>query len=98
MEKEPQLQQPDDFDKEAAKFWEDEKERAVKDLQEALRIDQSLKLFMGYLEKGILNPDMPLGEALEKLEKKKFELTDTDPEEAEEAEEIEDEDEKKDGE
>ena len=93
MGKESQPQQPDNFEKEAAKFWEDEKERAVNDLQEALHIDQSLKLFLGYLKKGILNPDMPLGEALEKLEKKKFELCDMDSEEAEEAEEIEDEDE-----
>ncbi len=87
MEKEPKPQQPDDLDKEIAKFWEEEKERAVKDLQEALHIDQSLKLFLGYLEKGMLNPDMPLGDALEKLEKKKFELIDMDPEETEEAEE-----------
>lgn len=80
MEKIPTPQQPDDIQKEAADFYKKEDEKAVDELQEAFNINRLTKSMVEYMDKGFLSPDMPLIEALEKLEKKKFELIGTDPE------------------
>ena len=73
----------EEFKKESEKFFKEENEKAVTELQEALHIDQTLKLFVKYLNNNFLDEDMSLMEALEKLEKRKFELIGIDPENAE---------------
>lgn len=45
-----QPKNPDDFEKETAQFWEQEKEKAVNALQEAMHIDRAVKLFVDYIE------------------------------------------------
>ncbi|MDO8466599.1 MAG: hypothetical protein Q7S83_00470 [bacterium] len=77
---------PEDIDKEAVELFKKEDEKAVDELHEALKIDGAVKLMAGYIEKGFLTHDEPLIQALEKLEKKKFELIGIDPDEAEEDE------------
>ena len=73
----------EEFKKESEKLFQEENEKAVTELQEALHIDRTLKLFLKYLNNNFLDEDMPLMEALEKLEKRKFELIGTVPEEPE---------------
>ena len=87
MEQIPTPKQPEDLDKEAAELFREEDEKTVEDLQEALHIDKLLKLMVGYLGRGFLTDDMPLMWALEKLEKRKFELSGINPEEAEDGDE-----------
>lgn len=84
MEKEEP--KPDNFDNEAAKFFEQEDEKNVDALHEAFRIDRALKLCLKYIKEGLIREDMPLMEALEKLEAKKFELIEIDPDDIEEEE------------
>lgn len=55
----------DDVDKEAAEFFEQEKEKAVNALQEALSIERILKACLKYIDNEFLRMDMPLIEALE---------------------------------
>ena len=73
----------EEFKKESEKLFQEENEKAVTELQEALHIDRTLKLFLKYLNNNFLDEDMPLMEALEKLEKRKFELIGTVPEKPE---------------
>lgn len=73
----------EEFKKATEKLFKEENEKAVTDLQEALHLEQTLNLIVKYLNNGFLDEEMPLMEALEKLEKKKFELIGMDPEETE---------------
>lgn len=77
---------PKGLDKEAADFFKKEDEKTVDALHAALKINQTIDQILSYIETGFLTQDMPLMQALEKLEKKKFELLGVDPEEAEDAE------------
>ncbi len=81
---------PDDIDKEAAALFKEDDEKAVDELHEACKLDGVVKLIAGYIKNGFLAHDMPLIQALEKLEKKKFELIGIDPDTAEEAEDDDD--------
>ena len=77
----------EEFQKDVEKFFKEENEKAVADLQEALHIDQVLKLFVKYLNNELLDEDMPLMEALGKIEKKKLELIGMPPEKIEDGKE-----------
>lgn len=76
---------PEDIDKEAAELFKKEDDRVVNDLHEAWKLDRALKLMDGYLKSGFLTTDMPLIDALEKLEEKKFEFLGIEPDEELEA-------------
>ena len=52
------------IDREADEFFKQEEEKAVDALHEALWIDRFLKICAGHIEKGFLQMDMPLIEAL----------------------------------
>ncbi len=77
-------ERPEDIDKEAVELFKTEDEKVVEALHEAFKINRAVELLLGYIEKGFLTDDTPLMEALEKLEKKKFELIGKDPDDAEE--------------
>lgn len=82
----PTPQPPDDLDKKAAKLFKDESDKEVKELHEACKIDGAIKAINGYLKTGFVTEEMPLMEALEKLQNRKFELLGIDPDSAEEEE------------
>ncbi len=72
------------FDEEYKKFFAEEQERAVKGLIEAMKIENALKLILNYIESGFLSPEMTLLEAVEKLDKRKFEVSGITPEDPDE--------------
>lgn len=61
----------DAIDKEAHKMFV---ESSVDALQEALHIDEAMKLVEEQMEKGVLNPRMTIEEMIDALETKKEEL------------------------
>lgn len=72
------------FREEAKQFFKDQQGKDVDDLYEAWQIDRACKCFVKYLKQGLVRTDMNLMEALEIIEKRKFELIGIDPEAEEE--------------
>lgn len=74
----PKKPEMDSVDREAHEMF---MENAVDTLQEALHIDNAIKLVEEQIEKGVLNPRMTIEEMIDALEIKKEKLIGDDAEE-----------------
>lgn len=79
------MPEKDALDLEAEKFFKEEHERAVEEMRETLHIQQAVELFVKYINDGTVGPEIMLIDALEIIEKRKFELADLKPEDEEDA-------------